>query len=98
MQIYKTKRPRRLPKNNTVYFYTVQFPRADPPANEKVLIVPYRGYTYYDVKDFYELQANSGTLLKYGIHPDTSCRVKRIDGEEVKAEFNSDHDAGIPWY
>ena len=48
------------------------------------------GYTYYDVKDFYELQANCGALKKYGIYPDTSCRVKRIDGEEVKAPLNSE--------
>lgn len=90
MEIYKTKRPRRLPKNNCTYFYSVQFPRAEKPANQKVLIVPFMGYTYYDVKDFYELQANCGALKKYGIYPDTSCRVKRIDGEEVKAPLNSE--------
>ena len=64
MELYKTKRPKRLPKNNHTYFYSVQFPRANSPANEKVLIVPFRGFTYYDVKEFYELQSECGALLK----------------------------------
>jgi|TARA_B100001971_G_C18172905_1_gene528236 hypothetical protein len=90
MELYKTKRPKRLPKNNHTYFYSVQFPRANSPANEKVLIVPFRGFTYYDVKEFYELQSECGALLKYGIGKGLSCRVKRIDGEEVKASLDSE--------
>jgi len=90
MGLYKTKRPKKLPSSKKTYFYTVQFPRAESPADEKVLIVPFRGFTYYDVKDFYEMQSECGALLKYGIGKGLSCRVKRIDGEEVEASLDSE--------